>query len=204
MTGSELDADAFLIRNAVQLMIRREFSAAREVLGRVEPVRMSRVQRPPIGVFPPVLGRTERSRPISGERALAVFRRDHWSCCYCGRLLIHAKVLELVGVLAGDAFAWVSHHLPMDRTHAAIERLYPNVEHVLPLARGGENDPANLRAACTPCNEWKGDCTLEEAGVPLVERSEGWDGLEPMLNRLERIRTLTETHRARQGPSRGR
>ena len=65
-----------------------------------------------------------------------LFRPDHWSCCYCGRLLIHAKVLELVGVLAGDVFAWVSHNMPMDRTHPAIERLYPNVEHLLRRGAG--------------------------------------------------------------------
>ncbi|WP_425298093.1 HNH endonuclease [Nocardia brasiliensis] len=28
------------------------------------------------------------------------------------------------------------------------------VDHIIPVSRGGTNDPANLRAACTPCNSW--------------------------------------------------
>lgn len=30
------------------------------------------------------------------------------------------------------------------------------IDHVIPLARGGSNWPANLRPACTPCNSAKG------------------------------------------------
>ncbi|MBF6063029.1 HNH endonuclease [Nocardia terpenica] len=28
------------------------------------------------------------------------------------------------------------------------------VDHIIPVTRGGTNDPANLRAACAPCNAW--------------------------------------------------
>lgn len=30
------------------------------------------------------------------------------------------------------------------------------VDHVVPVAHGGTNEPSNLRAACRPCNEHKG------------------------------------------------
>ena len=36
------------------------------------------------------------------------------------------------------------------------------VDHVVPLSRGGGNEPANLVAACRPCNSSKGSKTLEE------------------------------------------
>lgn len=117
-----------------------------------------------------------------------MLRRDRWRCRYCGRLLIHAEVLQLIAQLAADAFPWVSHHMPMDRTLPAIERLYPAVEHALPLARGWTNTDANLRACCTPCNEWKGNCTLEEAGVALRQPADGWDGLESTLGPLRERR----------------
>lgn len=39
-----------------------------------------------------------------------------------------------------------------------------SVDHVLPRSRGGGDDPANLVAACLPCNQLKGDRTPEEIG----------------------------------------
>lgn len=35
-------------------------------------------------------------------------------------------------------------------------------DHIMPLARGGSNEPENLTTACKPCNRSKRDKTLEE------------------------------------------
>lgn len=40
---------------------------------------------------------------------------------------------------------------------------FPNeVDHVLPVSRGGTSDPENLAPACRPCNEQKLDFTPDE------------------------------------------
>ncbi len=36
------------------------------------------------------------------------------------------------------------------------------VDHVVPLSKGGTNDPENLTPACKPCNSSKGDRLIEE------------------------------------------
>jgi 5-methylcytosine-specific restriction endonuclease McrA len=184
-TEADLDRDALLVREAGRLFVLGQASAARLVLADVSPERVTRPTPPRVSPSPPFIPQERRAGTVIGDRARRVFRRDHWTCCYCGRLLIEAHVLALIGQLAGDALPWRSHAMPPAGTHPAIERLYPNVEHVLPLARGGQNDENNLRACCTPCNEWKGDRTLQEAGVELVPAGEGWDGLEPMLRPLQ-------------------
>lgn len=181
VTEADIDRDAWLVRDAALLLIRGDVANAAKILRRVDAVRVARPPRPRPGQEPPILPDRERVRAIGRERAVAVFRRDHWACCYCGRLLVHANVLEHVARLVGDVFPWVSHHMPKAGTHPAIERLYPNVEHVLPLARGGDNSDENVRACCTPCNEWKGDCTPEEASLTPQPVGAGWDGLEPLL-----------------------
>ncbi len=38
------------------------------------------------------------------------------------------------------------------------------IDHVIPISRGGSSDDDNLQALCTPCNRSKGTKTLEEWG----------------------------------------
>lgn len=48
------------------------------------------------------------------------------------------------------------------------------IEHIVPVARGGTDDPANLTIACRPCNLSKGTLTAAEFGHPEVhERAKG-------------------------------
>lgn len=39
----------------------------------------------------------------------------------------------------------------------ALDQRSATIDHVVPLARGGAQDPSNLVAACGPCNRLKGD-----------------------------------------------
>jgi len=43
-----------------------------------------------------------------------------------------------------------------------------NLDHVVPLSRGGRSTWSNVVAACVPCNSRKGNRTPEEAGLHLV------------------------------------
>lgn len=54
------------------------------------------------------------------------------------------------------------------------------VDHVVPLKRGGDNSPANIVLACQPCNGSKGSKTLDE-----------WEGRKGISAAArERLRTL--------------
>jgi 5-methylcytosine-specific restriction endonuclease McrA len=48
-----------------------------------------------------------------------------------------------------------------------------SLDHLMPYSRGGENAPRNLVACCTNCNSKKHARTPEEAGMELIELTDG-------------------------------
>ena len=55
-----------------------------------------------------------------------------------------------------------------------------NLDHVVPLSRGGKSTWDNVVCACVPCNTRKGDRTPDEAGMRMVRRPRKPAG-HPML-----------------------
>lgn len=45
-----------------------------------------------------------------------------------------------------------------------------NIDHVIPLSRGGKNTWTNVVCSCSVCNHRKGNKTLEEAGMKLIRK----------------------------------
>ncbi len=78
----------------------------------------------------------------------------------------------------------------------------PTIDHVLPIALGGSDDPANLAAACYRCNEHKGAKThaldvLTGELVPLFNpRTQTWGEHFAWANGGTHIIGLTECGRA--------
>jgi 5-methylcytosine-specific restriction endonuclease McrA len=76
-----------------------------------------------------------KAPPLTETERRAIMARDGMRCRYCGAAL--RKFRE----------AWQFNH---DGTRPA------HVDHVVPRARGGQNDPSNLLLSCETCNEQKG------------------------------------------------
>lgn len=81
---------------------------------------------------------TATRKPISTKTRFDVFKRDGFSCQYCGR------------------------HPP----DVVLE-----VDHVVPVAEGGQNDADNLVAACWDCNRGKGARPLSDIPVSLRDKA---------------------------------
>lgn len=114
------------------------------------------------------------TRTIQG----AIYRRDRFTCRYCGGLLIPTPIMELIGGLYPDLFPF-HRNWKGGETHPAILSRSPVVDHVVPGSSGGDwLDPENLVTACWPCNGRKADFTLGQLGWSVLEipRTE-WDGL---------------------------
>jgi hypothetical protein len=183
------------MRDAALLLLASDREGAREVLralSTADPLPRPR---------PDALAATERPlrRPrvtVSPKLKAEAFLRDGWRCHYCGRRVVVAGVIELIGLLCPDEFPFPpGHHMPKGRTHPAAERVYPNVDHVKATAIGGDAlDLSNLVTACTPCNETKGD-RLGWERVELLR--DEWDGLAGLYRGLFTLANarMTSTHR---------
>ena len=84
------------------------------------------------------------------------------------------KVLRLVKYVAmkwrsARAPSWSRKRLMMrDKEHCAYcGKHATTVDHVLPVSRGGTSSWLNTVAACSPCNNKKGNKTLQEARMKL-------------------------------------
>ena len=115
--------------------------------------------------------------PTNAEQD-AVYRRDGYRCRYCGCRIVLKEARAAFTSMLPDAAPW-----PGDDKgkHGAFYALNGCVDHLVPHARGGDNDLANLVTACWPCNFGKWDFLIEELGLadprlrpPVVD---AWDGL---------------------------
>ncbi len=129
-------------------------------------------------------------RPEPPLRTFAlVFARDHFQCRYCGVRTIPTPVMRVVSSVFPEEFPYHP-NWKASATHPAISMCSTSLDHLEPVARGG--DPlalGNLVTACWVCNLKKGDRTIAELGWEL--RSHGavdpqWDGLTRVYPHLWR------------------
>lgn len=71
----------------------------------------------------------------------------------------------------------------MSESHLGYWELWPTVDHVIPVARGGDDAPSNWVTASMFSNSAKGTALLEEIGWTLKTPglSAEWDGLSSWL-----------------------
>ena len=122
----------------------------------------------------------EPRRGVPFAESVAVFRRDCWTCRYCGGQTIAPPVLRVLSSMYPGRFPF-HRNWKAGRVHPAYLLLSTSLDHVRPGGRGGSwSDRANLVTACWPCNSGKADFTLEEIGWKLLDQAEvqsDWDGL---------------------------
>lgn len=63
---------------------------------------------------------------------------------------------------------------PIDYTLTHLDPLSFVVDHVVPIAKGGEDDIGNKQAAHRTCNRTKSDKTLEELGPRTFVTHRAW------------------------------
>lgn len=118
------------------------------------------------------------SRTYTAKESMAVFTRDGFLDRYTGSNLIFPGTLRLIHRLLPQEFPF-NKNWKMDETHIAFWELFPTIDHVIPVARGGEDILANWVTTSQLRNSAKSNWLLEELGWTLLPEGEisQWDGL---------------------------
>jgi hypothetical protein len=117
---------AKILGRALGLVRRGDFPAARDLL---------RSEYPFVPASP-------EGRRYTEAQALRVFRRDGFLDRYSGRRLVFPGVLRLLSRLFPEELPFHT-NWKMAETHPAYWELFPTIDHVMPVARGGPDGEAN-------------------------------------------------------------
>ena len=120
-------------------------------------------------------------RRYSVRKSMELFIRDGFIDRYTGNRLINPGVLRLLHVLLGDDFP-AHPNWKASETHPAFWELFPTVDHVEPVSRGGADDEQNWVTASMLTNQAKNQRTVDGLSLKLHPRGGAeWDGLSRWL-----------------------
>jgi hypothetical protein len=125
-----------------------------------------------------VLAPPSVTRKFSEAQALRVYVRDGFVDRYSGGLLVFPPVLRVLTAQLPEEFPF-HRNWKMEETHQAYWELFPTLDHVIPVARGGRDDEDNLVSTSMLRNSAKANSTLDELGWSLHPAGDmtRWDGM---------------------------
>jgi hypothetical protein len=130
----------------------------------------------------PVDRRVVMRMPTTAEKQV-LHQRDGFHCRFCGIPVIRAEVRQALKKIYPAALSWGSKN---PEQHAAFQAMWLQYDHVLPHARGGNNELDNILITCAPCNYGRMNRTLAEVGLADPRTREPvrstWDGLERLFH----------------------
>jgi len=121
---------------------------------------------------------TNAGRRYLVRRMLSVFVRDGFIDCYSGARLVCPAALRLISKRLPEQFPFQL-NWRMDACHIGFWELAATIDHVVPVARGGADDPSNSVTTSMLRNSAKANFTLDELGWKRHAPGgmKAWDGL---------------------------
>lgn len=132
----------------------------------------------------PFSRQTVAGRSYSVLKATRVFARDGFIDRYAGTRLVNPVVLRTLSRTFPEVFPFQK-NWKIAETHPAYWELIPTIDHVIPVAQGGEDCESNWVTTSMLRNSAKANWKLDELGWSLLPVGDlaHWDGLSRWLIR---------------------
>ena len=126
----------------------------------------------------PFISLVKQARAYTPRQSMRVFLRDGFRDRYSGQRLIFPATLRLLSKLLLDEFP-AHPNWKMAESHLVFWELFPTIDHLVPVARGGADVEENWVTTSMLRNSAKAHWTVEELGWKLVadDCNSEWDGL---------------------------
>lgn len=124
-------------------------------------------------------------RSYTDKEKYEQFVRDGFIDRYSGEKLVNPGLLKILSYYMPDAFPYQS-HWKMEECHCAYWELVPTIDHIIPIAIGGEDNPSNYATTSMLHNSVKSNWTLEQLNWKLYPAGDinEYDGLTDLFVRL--------------------
>ena len=126
----------------------------------------------------PFLDTEIHRRQYTKYQMCKVFLRDGFIDRYSGDKLIFPGLIKILTIEFPDIFKYQK-NWKMAETHMIYWQLYPTIDHLVPIAKGGYDSESNWITTSMIRNSAKANWTIEELGWKLYEKGslEIWNGL---------------------------
>ncbi len=118
------------------------------------------------------------SRKYTKAEMMRIYLRDGFIDRYSGERLLFPGLIRLLTLEMPSVFKYHK-NWKMSETHMIYCDLFPTIDHIVPIARGGSNSEENWITTSQLRNSAKSNFTVEELGWEILPPGslESWDGL---------------------------
>lgn len=119
-----------------------------------------------------------QKRQYSRYQMCRVFLRDGFIDRYSGAKLLFPGLIKILTIEFPDIFKYHK-NWKMSDTHMIYWDLFPTIDHLIPIALGGDDNESNWITTSMIRNSAKSNWTIEEIGWILHDKGQldNWDGL---------------------------
>ena len=134
--------------------------------------------------YPHIYFETEK-RTYTMIQKMNQFIRDGFIDRYTGKKLLNPGILKTISHYFPDDFPYHP-HWKMAKTHIAYWELIPTLDHIYPIAKGGQDDERNWVTTSMKNNSIKSNYTIDEIHWSLYPKGDisDWDGLTMLFLKL--------------------
>jgi len=126
----------------------------------------------------PFIENLPQKRQYSKYQMCKVFLSDGFIDRYSGDKLLFPGLIKILTIEFPDIFKY-HRNWKMSETHMIYWDLFPTIDHLIPIARGGQDNENNWITTSMIRNSAKSNWTIEEIGWKLHDKGQldNWDGL---------------------------